>query len=49
MVFDQCLFRLSLNDKFVTEFVLIVRRPGKVLGQNFPVVLDELAEPVVAN
>ena len=22
---------------------------GKVLGQNFPVVLDELAEPVVAN
>jgi hypothetical protein len=35
--------RLSLNDQFVTEFVLIVRGTRKVLGQNLTATLDYFA------
>ena len=32
--------RLSLNDKFIAELVLIVRRARKVLGQNLTAAFD---------
>jgi hypothetical protein len=36
-------FGLSLNDQFISEFILIVRLARKVLGQNFPASLDGFA------
>jgi hypothetical protein len=46
---SQAIFRLSLNDKFVSEFVLVVRRPAKVLGQNLTDAFNGFAEPVAAS
>jgi hypothetical protein len=42
-VFPPALLHLSLNDKFVSEFVLVIRRAGKVLGQNLTAALDGFA------
>src|SRR5215475_15303397 len=36
-------FFLSFNDKFVAELVLIVRRTGKVLGENLTAALNGFA------
>jgi hypothetical protein len=47
--FRQAIFRLSLNDKFINEFVLVVRRPAKVLGQNLTDAFNGFAEPVAAS
>jgi hypothetical protein len=42
-VFPAARSRLSFNDKFVSEFVLVIRRAGKVLGQNLTAALDGFA------
>ena len=45
----QAIFRLSLNDKFINEFVLVVRRSAKVLDQNLADAFNGFAEPVAAS
>jgi hypothetical protein len=42
-LFPAARLRLSLYDKFVSEFVLVIRRAGKMLSQNFTAALDGFA------